>query len=379
MSELSLAVLVCNAGGRILLYNLAAKELLSRDGPGPGLVGLGRSIFAILDRSLVAHALERIGSAESAAAAPGVELAASTGGGRLLRIAMAPVRGAEGEASGFVLILEDVTETAETSVRRDALLRALTEDSRAAVANIRAAVESMLDYPQMGADERQRFTEIIGHEAQALSDRVESAVGGVSRLPRRPLVALGHARLRPAHRGAEEPGARGRRGCRRGEWWRRALAQGRQLRAGAGDSPPGRATARPRRASRASRSTSDRRDATRGSTSAGRAKGSPRSGCSAWVEEPLGAGGGGPAATVREVVERHGGEVFAQADTGAGTACVRLLVPVAEPAARPHPAGPRRRVEPAGVLRLRPLSRRRGPPGTGRDRSRRAGLHRLRH
>ena len=45
------------------------------------------------------------------------------------------------------------------------------------MANIRAAVESVLDYPQMGADERQRFTEIIGHEAQALSDRVEGALG----------------------------------------------------------------------------------------------------------------------------------------------------------------------------------------------------------
>jgi DNA polymerase-3 subunit epsilon len=40
-------------------------------------------------------------------------------------------------------------------------------------------------------------------------------------------------------------------------------------------------------------------------------------------------------------VERHGGEIFAQADAGAGTACVRLLVPVAEPAAaRRAPVAP---------------------------------------
>jgi DNA polymerase-3 subunit epsilon len=50
MSELSLAVIVCNAGGRIVLYNRAAKELLGGDEPESGPVGLGRSIFAILDR-----------------------------------------------------------------------------------------------------------------------------------------------------------------------------------------------------------------------------------------------------------------------------------------------------------------------------------------
>jgi DNA polymerase III subunit epsilon len=48
------------------------------------------------------------------------------------------------------------------------------------------------------------------------------------------------------------------------------------------------------------------------------------------------------------VVERHGGEVFPQADAGAGTACVRLLVPVAEPVAdRPPPAPPTASSRPA--------------------------------
>jgi DNA polymerase-3 subunit epsilon len=57
----------------------------------------------------------------------------------------------------------------------------------------------------------------------------------------------------------------------------------------------------------------------------------------AWVEEPFGDSGAGLASTVREVVEGHGGEVFPRAE--GGTACVRLLVPVAEPTAeRRRPA-----------------------------------------
>ena len=337
MSELTLAVLVCNADGRILLYNVAAKELLSRDGAAPSPVGLGRSIFAILDRSLVAHALERIGTADAATAAS-VHLAASTSGGLLLRVAMAPVRDRAGEAAGFVLILEDVTETAETSLRRDALLRSLTEESRSAVANIRAAVESMLDYPRMDADERQRFAAVIRHEAEALSERVEGAARqSAAQLADQWSLSdmLGSDLLTALQRSLErESGVKAEVGdAGHGLWLKvdsyalvRALGHiARSLHADAA--------------------------VTRFSLDLGQAgryarldlgwEGAPlaEERLRVWVEEPLGNGGAGLASTVREVVERHGGEVFAPADAGAGTAYVRLLVPVAEPAAqRPRPA-----------------------------------------
>jgi DNA polymerase-3 subunit epsilon len=337
MSELSLAVLVCNADGRILLYNVAAKELLSGDGATSGLVGLGRSIFAILDRSLVAHALERIGSGENAASAPSLRLAASTSGGRLLRIGMAPVRDRVGEASGFVLILEDVTETAQAGVRRDALLRSLTEDSRAGVANIRAAVESMLDYPQMGTDERDRFTAIIRHEAQALSERVEGALReSAAYLTDEWSLSemLGSDLLAAARRSLEGDAgvAADARDGGDGLWLKvdsYALVQAlshlaRRLHAEAG----------------IARFSLDLAEAGRYARLDLGWEGEALAGerLRAWLEEPLEGAGGGPASTVREVVDRHGGEVFPQADAGAGTACVRLLVPVAERAAdRPRP------------------------------------------
>jgi DNA polymerase-3 subunit epsilon len=333
MSELSLAVIVCNAGGRIVLYNRAAKELLGGDEPESGPVGLGRSIFAILDRGVVAHALERIDTAQRAAAAPGVEVAASTSAGRLLRIAMAPVRDAEGEATGFVLILEDVTETAEASLRRDALLRALSEDSRAAVANIRAAVESMLDYPQMGAVERQRFTEIIGNEAQALSDRMEGAL-------RESAAYLGDRWSLSDMLGADlltaasctlqrEAGVTAETANGGAEMWLKvdSYAIVRAIRHLAG------------RLRSEAAVTSFWLDLGRSGSFARldlgwKGEGIAEERLRAWVEEPLGARGGSPAATVREVVERHEGEIFAQADPRTGTACVRLLVPVAEPTAQ---------------------------------------------
>src|SRR4029450_11063361 len=66
MAELSQSVVVCNLDGRILLYNnrarLQFRALSSAPqlADGGGLIGLGLSIYAVFDRQLVAHALERV-------------------------------------------------------------------------------------------------------------------------------------------------------------------------------------------------------------------------------------------------------------------------------------------------------------------------------
>ena len=66
MSELTQSVVVCNLDGRIILYNSRARlqfKALSNApalAGGSELVGIGRSIYAVFDRQLVAHALESI-------------------------------------------------------------------------------------------------------------------------------------------------------------------------------------------------------------------------------------------------------------------------------------------------------------------------------
>jgi DNA polymerase III subunit epsilon len=335
MSELAVAVLVCNAEGRILLYNHAAKELVSADGSAPGLVGLGRSLFAILDRRLVEHALERIASGD---AAPAVHLMGTTSEGRLLAIDVAPVRDPEGGAPGFVLILDDVTEAAEASARRDALLRALTEGSRAAVANIRAAAENVADYPDMGLAERERFIAIIREEAQSLSDRVTSALddsGAYLGDDWSLSDILGSDLLAAARRGMERDAgvAAEVATCDERLWLRvdsyalvQALAHlARNVRAELGVE---RFSLRLTAADSHARLDVDWRGEP---VAAERLR--------VWADEPL--AGAGVGSTVRKVVERHGGELFPQADAAGGTASVRLLVPVAEPVVeRKSPARP---------------------------------------
>jgi len=167
MSELAAAVLVCNADGRILLYNAAARRLLEDRPDRPGVVGLGRSVFGVVDRDLVAHVLDR--------AQAGAAVHATTAWGeRLLRVQVAPVAPVGTEATGFVVLVEDVTRRFDTTRRRDALLRDLTEGVRGSAAAIRGAIESLLEYPDIPADQRERFAVIVRDEATALGARVDA-------------------------------------------------------------------------------------------------------------------------------------------------------------------------------------------------------------
>ena len=106
MSELSQGVLVCNIDGRILLYNERARQAFgapthSRSGGAASLIGLGRSIFALMDRSLLAHALESVQARlEKNEGDPNMQFVITTRAGQLVRVRMAPVLAATWSSSG---------------------------------------------------------------------------------------------------------------------------------------------------------------------------------------------------------------------------------------------------------------------------------------
>lgn len=177
MSELAQSVLVCNAEGRVLLYNPRAALLLeghpAADAALP--VGLGRSIFGILDKGQIVHGLDRIGHRLEQGEERPVAHFVTVRAEQLLRVQMAPVLDAGRELSGFVLMLEDITRSVESDSRRERLMRQLTEGTRASLANIRAAVETLAQYPDMDAAQRSSFTGVIRDEAEQLSTRLDAA------------------------------------------------------------------------------------------------------------------------------------------------------------------------------------------------------------
>ncbi|OGB23391.1 MAG: DNA polymerase III subunit epsilon [Burkholderiales bacterium RIFCSPLOWO2_02_FULL_57_36] len=197
MSELSQSVIVCNLDGRILLYNNRARQLFetlgegSQTGSGGALIGLGRSIFAIIERSLINHALDKIHHQTRRGATQPVANFVTSLEAQLIRVQMAPVLGTQQETersreessqkgeravSGYVLILDNITRAFEIESRRDLMLQLLTEGGRASLANVRAAVENLLAYPDMEAYQRDRFIGIMRDEVDTMSRRLNQTV-----------------------------------------------------------------------------------------------------------------------------------------------------------------------------------------------------------
>ncbi|GIV70413.1 exonuclease domain-containing protein [Caldilinea sp.] len=184
LAELTEGVLVCNLDGQILLYNRSARRLLDGS-PGDAaqpFVGLGRSVFGVIDRNAIVHALEQVHSLlqrrnpdEQTVMTSFVTAAAN---GRLLRTRLAPLLEADGSLRGYILTLQDVGEGIERSLRRDALLQTLTERQRASLGAIRAAIEAMESYPDMTPAQRQRFQQVILDEAQQLSEQIDEVLRG---------------------------------------------------------------------------------------------------------------------------------------------------------------------------------------------------------
>ncbi len=184
MAELTQSVVVCNLDGRILLYNNRARaqfRALSSTpdlADGAELIGLGRSIYGVFDRALVAHALEAVQQRlQRGAAHPSAQFVTGTRSGQLLRVQMAPVRAihsepGEGQLNGFVLMLDNITRDFAAESERDRLLHTLTEGSRASLGNLQAAVE-MLDFEDLDAATRERFHGVIRDEVRTMSQRIQ--------------------------------------------------------------------------------------------------------------------------------------------------------------------------------------------------------------
>lgn len=187
MSELAQAVVVCNLDGRILLYNNRARLQFKALAQGPtsvsggALIGLGRSIFSILEKNQVQHAQEVIHQRLAAGKTALSNFITTTRGGQLLRAQMVPVLSAaagEGDAamSGYVLTVENITRSIEQEARRDQALHSLTEGSRSALGSIRAAVTNLIDYPDMELDLRERFVKVIDDEVDRMSQRLDQTM-----------------------------------------------------------------------------------------------------------------------------------------------------------------------------------------------------------
>jgi len=201
VAELPEGVLICNPEGRILLYNNRARLLLTgspadndqsrnSDSGGSGrYIGLGRSVFGIIDENLLGHVLDQITEklqnndpeVASYFVVPGAD-------DRLLRVEAVPVLDPGRQMTGLILILYDITRQLETDTDLNLALQAVTQGFRASLAGIRSAIESIIEYPQMKMPQLEKLKGIIHRESLRMGELLESNLSfdgqiGISQWP----------------------------------------------------------------------------------------------------------------------------------------------------------------------------------------------------
>ncbi len=175
LQGLSEGVLVCNRQHQIMLYNKAAVSILGM----PEHIGLGRSLFDVLSRPPVQHTLERLERRHREDDETPSELTApfvctSADALYMLHGRMALILDVNGDVSGYLVTLVDISDDVALLARGDALRHALTRDLRGIAANLRAAAETISLYPDMEPEERARFDQVLLSESEALSQRLDN-------------------------------------------------------------------------------------------------------------------------------------------------------------------------------------------------------------
>ncbi len=164
-------VLVCDAGARIILYNPAAFRIVQQH---PAL-GLGRLIYDLLPRIQLEHTFERLRQHQDTA---GHFICTLNDSEQLLRCRASLLfahpdadLGAR-EEQGAVIAFDDISIRQQRLQQRDRLFTDTLERLRGPLASLRAATETLAEYPDMSSAERAEFDRVISAESRHLSDQL---------------------------------------------------------------------------------------------------------------------------------------------------------------------------------------------------------------
>ena len=179
MSEIPNGVVVCNIDGQILLYNPQAQKFLStvsKDGVKAKPIGLGRSIFALVERNPILHCLDVLQQAISSGKQDLVTGFMLPLGEHYLRFNMAPVFERSNEnknMTGFVLTIEDIAPEIESDTRLESWLQQLIDDIEGSLLHARNAITTILGNPGMEANELATHRQTIDSETVTIKKRLD--------------------------------------------------------------------------------------------------------------------------------------------------------------------------------------------------------------
>ena len=187
LRDLHEGVLVCNLRHQVMLHNPAALELLRADPQAEAEPEVGRALITLMLVDPVRHTLERL-IRQASQEVGGDDAGRFIGGtpdGRILLDGRMSLVFHEGRlksggpvienrtVTGYVLTFTDATRELAALGRRDALLRATTEDLRTPLANLRAVMETLDACPDLELEQLRSFEAAMRTECDTLTRHLE--------------------------------------------------------------------------------------------------------------------------------------------------------------------------------------------------------------
>lgn len=189
LAELPQGMIVCNLEGQILLYNKQAKQLLSdplikpastQKAPTRGYVGIGRSIFSVLENAPLSHALDEINLRLEKKSDLLSSCFIVNHTDRLLRVEATPVLDSMQAFNGFLLMLDDFTERLSEDRQLNAFWLEHSKLLRQSITTLRESIQdhghtekTLSDVEKMTAfidDADHSFAEQFGHSHWPMID-----------------------------------------------------------------------------------------------------------------------------------------------------------------------------------------------------------------
>ena len=179
ISRLPEAIIICNAEGSILLHDSQSESYLLPDNSDPAAAASmpGKPIISLIDKNLIEHALDEINEQLKRHATNMVSTFILQKNNLVLQTQVVPILSRTGLFSGFVVILDDITQQTQAEKRVESLLKTLSKNARSPMASIRAAIEAMKEFPRMDENRQRQFIDIIHEESIILSDILNSVSG----------------------------------------------------------------------------------------------------------------------------------------------------------------------------------------------------------
>ncbi|MBT7260430.1 MAG: hypothetical protein HN888_04835 [Desulfobacula sp.] len=175
MAELPEGVIICNRSGRILLFNSLAKNLFAHStypNRAEHFIGLGRSIFHLIDKELIVHAIEEI---EERLIKKKEHLASyfitPIYTGLLLSIETIPVLDKEKLLTGFILTFKDISDQVDKYENIDTWLLSFRQTMASHFDQTKLFVKDLIDIQEKEKRTNDLYEKKISKNLEFLEDK----------------------------------------------------------------------------------------------------------------------------------------------------------------------------------------------------------------